>query len=97
MNIFLFMVAGYESTASVLGYCTYILATEDDVQRKLQAEIDNYWKENEKDIDYDLIADMTYMNLFFREVLRLYPSSGKVINRESNATTIVCGHQIEKG
>jgi cytochrome P450 len=97
MNVFLFMVAGYESTASLLAYSTYVLATQDEVQKKLQAEIDENWKENEKNIDYDIIADMTYMDLFLREVLRSYTVSGRLVNRESSETTMVCGHQIEKG
>jgi cytochrome P450 family 13 len=97
MNVFLFMVAGYETIASILAYSTYVLATEAEVQKKLQAEIDEHWQENEKELDYDLITDMTYMDLFLREVLRLYTFSGKVRVRESNESTIVCGHQIEKG
>ncbi|CAF2085859.1 unnamed protein product [Rotaria magnacalcarata] len=39
-NVFLFMVAGFESTATALAFSTYVLATEPDVQKKLQQEID---------------------------------------------------------
>ncbi|CAF2961446.1 unnamed protein product [Rotaria sp. Silwood2] len=93
-NAFLFMAAGYETTSTALAYSTYILATKPDIQHKLHAEIDVYY---ENKIDYDLITKMTYMDLFIREVLRMFPMSTMGITRQCNETTTVCGHQIDKG
>ncbi|CAF4337908.1 unnamed protein product [Rotaria sp. Silwood2] len=97
MNVCLFMVAGYETTATMLAYSTYILAIESEIHKKLQAEIDQHWQESEKELDYDVIVDMAYMDLFLHEVLQMYTFSGKVRIRVANETTIVCSHQIEKG
>lgn len=96
-NIFLFMVAGFDTTATVLCYSTYVLATQPEVQKKLQAEIDEHWQENEKEPNYDVITNIPYIDLFIREVLRLYSFSGRVRMRKANETTVICGHQIEKG
>ena len=41
-----FLLAGYETTAIVLSYTSYLLAMNTDVQEKLQAEIDNYFEED---------------------------------------------------
>ncbi|CAF3991065.1 unnamed protein product, partial [Rotaria sordida] len=67
LNVFLFMAAGFDTTSTALAYSTYILATKPDIQKKLQAEIDEH---QEKEIDYDLVAKMFYMDLFIQEVLR---------------------------
>jgi hypothetical protein len=88
------MAAGYESTSTILAYSTYILATKRTIQAKLQAEIDEH---QEKEVDYDSVAKMVYMDLFVREVLRMFPISAMALARRCNETTTVCGHKIEKG
>ena len=100
MNVFLFMLAGYESTASALAYSTYILATQSHIQDKLRKEIDQHWKEGDDDDDelnYELVNEMTYMEFFIREILRMYRVSGQNSTRINDKPTIVCGHQIDKG
>lgn len=97
MNIFLFMVAGFETTATTLAFSTYTLAMEPEVQSKLQAEIDKYWQDDEQKLDYDTILNMSYMDMFLHEVLRLYTFSGKVRIRECSESTTVCGYPVEKG
>jgi cytochrome P450 len=93
-NVFLFMVAGFDTTSTMFAYSTYILATEPDIQKKLQEEIDG---QHEKELDYDTVIKMEYMDLFLREVLRMYPPSTGVLTRVCNETTTVCGHNINKG
>ncbi|CAF1102353.1 unnamed protein product [Adineta steineri] len=93
-NVFLFMVAGFDTTSTMLGYCTYVLATQPDIQKKLQAEVDD---QHEKELDYDTVTKMEYMELFLREVHRMYPPSVATITRVCEQTTTVCGHTIEKG
>jgi cytochrome P450 len=88
------MAAGYETTSTALAYSTYILATKPDIQKKLQAEIDEY---EEQEINYDLVTKMVYMDLFMREVLRMFPITARAITRVCNETKIVCGHTIDKG
>ena len=40
-----FLMAGYDTTTNTLTYTTYLLATHPDVQKKLQAKIDQYFEE----------------------------------------------------
>ena len=42
----LFMIAGYETTSNALTYTAYQLALNPNIQQKLQAEIDEYFKNN---------------------------------------------------
>ncbi|CAF0791603.1 unnamed protein product [Rotaria sordida] len=98
-NIFLFMAAGYETTSTALAYSTYILATKQDIQEKLVEEIENSnWNDNNNGEEaYDTATNLSYLDLFVREVFRMYPITSKAMARECNTTTTVCGHIIEKG
>ena len=42
-QIFVFLAAGYETTATTLAYMSYYLALNPDVQSKLQNEIDEHF------------------------------------------------------
>jgi cytochrome P450 len=95
-NAVLFMLAGFETTSNFLAYSTYALAKHPDIQERLRLEIDQQWKESEE-LDYEQVAEMTYMDMFIREVLRMYRVSGQSSSRQCNSATTVCGHQIDEG
>ena len=97
MNAFLFMLAGFESTSAALAYSTYILAKHPDIQTKLRSEIEEHWKEDDEELSYDAISNITYMDYFIQEILRMYRVSGQNSTRVCNQTTTVCGRQIDKG
>ncbi|CAF2955596.1 unnamed protein product [Rotaria sp. Silwood2] len=84
-NIYLFMIAGYETTSTALSYISYVLATHPDEQQKLQEHIDIHFdSETEDDMpSYDTISQMEYLDMFVRETLRMYPILPIVINRQS--------------
>jgi cytochrome P450 len=97
-NVFLFMIAGYETTSTALAYSTYVLATQTEIQEKLVEEINqNNWDNNNEEDAYETAANLSYLDMFVREVLRMYPITNKGQIRECNITTNVCGHTIEKG
>ncbi|UJR30560.1 hypothetical protein I4U23_018089 [Adineta vaga] len=89
-NVFLFMIAGYETTSTALSYISYVLATHPNEQLKLQHHIDSYFDpENEDQMpSYDTIAQMDYLDMFIRETLRMYPIAPIVINRQSTETFV---------
>ncbi len=72
MNMVLFMLAGYETTSTTLTYCTYVLATHPDEQQKLHDEINSHFG-NEESVDFDSVKDLEYLEMFLKEVLRMYP------------------------
>jgi len=65
------------------------------MQTKIQKEIDELSKEDE--LDYDRIYNSNYLDLFVREVSRMFPGSIQVILRECTQDTVVCGYNIRKG
>jgi cytochrome P450 family 13 len=97
-NIYFFMIAGYETTSTALAYCTYVLATRPDIQDKVVHEIDQHdWNSKDEEHTYEIVTNLSYLELFIREVLRMYPITFKAIRRECNTTATVCGHIIEEG
>uniref|UniRef100_A0A672IT47 unspecific monooxygenase n=1 Tax=Salarias fasciatus TaxID=181472 RepID=A0A672IT47_SALFA len=72
----IFLFAGYETTSSSLTFLAYNLATNPDVMKKLQQEIDATFP-NKGPIDYQTLMDMEYLDAAINESLRLYP----IVNR----------------
>ena len=68
----IFFLAGYETTSSLLGFASYLLALNPDVQDTLYAEIQD--KAPSRDvIGYDVVNKMTYLDMVICESLRVYP------------------------
>ena len=75
-QVWIFFLAGYETTASTLSYCSYELAINQSVQDKLYHEIKSVVKDDE--IDYELLAKLPYLDAVISETLRKYPPLTKL-------------------
>jgi cytochrome P450 family 3 subfamily A len=64
----LFVLAGYETTASTLSYLLHELSLNPECQQKLYEEI----KSCGGNVDYDSIAKMQYLDACISETLRMY-------------------------
>lgn len=74
MNLVMFMLAGYETTSTCLSYCAFILAKYQDEQQKVRDEIDaQFHIESNITPNTDNIKSLEYMDMFIKEVLRVYP------------------------
>ena len=69
---FVFFIAGFETTASTLSFCSYELALNQDVQDKLCEEIKKIEEEKES-IDYETLSKLPYLDAVVSETLRKYP------------------------
>lgn len=66
-----FFLAGHETTASVLTWVFFILATRPDVTRRIRAEVREV--AGDGPVEFEHIRDLTFVRNVFRETLRLYP------------------------
>ena len=66
-----FFLAGHETTASVLTWTFFILATQPDVVARMRAEIDTVVGQGA--VGFDHIRRLHHVRNVFRETLRLYP------------------------
>lgn len=74
---FLFLIAGYETTASTLAFCSHELALNQQVQDKLYEEIKANC-DSKGEISYENLIKLPYLDAVLSETLRLYPPLPKV-------------------
>ncbi|XP_054166760.1 cytochrome P450 3A14-like [Oppia nitens] len=68
----IFFVAGYETTATTLTFCSYELALNPKVQDRLYEEIETAVDAN-GEISYDKLSKLPFLDSVLSETLRLYP------------------------
>lgn len=61
-QVFVFYVAGFETSSSTMSYCLYELAQNQDIQDRLRNEIQTVLEEQEGQLTYESIKAMTYLN-----------------------------------
>lgn len=91
----IFIFAGYETTSSSLTFLAYNLATNPDVMRKLQEEIDITFPDKAP-VQYQPLMEMEYLDSVINESLRLYPIASR-LERVAKASVEINGLVIPKG
>ncbi|XP_073506588.1 thromboxane-A synthase [Phyllobates terribilis] len=92
---FIFLIAGYETTSSLLSFTTYLLATHPESQEELLREVDEF-AETHDGADYNTVHDLPYMDMVISESLRMYPPAFRFA-REAAADCTVMGCKIPAG
>ncbi|WP_411026905.1 cytochrome P450, partial [Salmonella sp. s55044] len=90
-----FFVAGQETTGQLLSFTCEFVGRNPDVYKKLQEEIDRVIGDKE-DITYNDTCQLEYMNLVFKEVLRIAPPVVEVQRTNAN-DSIINGLTIPAG
>ncbi|CAK0764599.1 hypothetical protein CVIRNUC_003174 [Coccomyxa viridis] len=89
-----FLLGGYETTASALGFTIYSLAANPDKAAKLMQEVDAFGRDREPGrLD---IEQLPYVQACFKEALRLFPP-GHIAIREAVEDLDLDGHFVPKG
>ncbi|GFU11249.1 cytochrome P450 3A11 [Nephila pilipes] len=68
----LFFLVGYETTATMLTFASYCLATNSEWQEKLIKEVDESF-EKHTEMSYDAVRDMKILDAVLSETLRMHP------------------------
>ncbi|KAI3412155.1 hypothetical protein GPALN_002197 [Globodera pallida] len=85
MQLQLFLLAGFDTTANSLGFVSYNLACHPTVQLKAQEEIDTVCLN--EDATYEELNRLKYTEAVIKETLRLLPIAGIVTTRLCTETT----------
>ncbi|XP_052739042.1 cytochrome P450 6B5-like [Bicyclus anynana] len=93
----LFFGAGYETTATALSFLLYELAKHKEIQDKLIAEVDCYFKKKNGEIEYECINELPYLEACIDESLRMYPVLGVLTRDVMEDYTFPTGLRIQKG
>lgn len=95
-NAFLFLIAGYETTAITVANVSYLLAAHPDEQEKLFEEISEVCDPT-GDITYDQAQKLKRLEAFILETLRLFPPVISFVSRVGNTDVQAGGFTIPKG
>ncbi|GFX25012.1 cytochrome P450 3A8 [Trichonephila clavipes] len=71
----LFFMVGYETSASVLTFVAYCLATNPEWQEKLIKEVDEAFQKY-SEMSYDVVREMKVLDAIVSETLRMHPPIG---------------------
>ncbi|XP_054157203.1 cytochrome P450 3A9-like [Oppia nitens] len=94
---FVFLLAGYETTATLLAHLIYLLAINPEAQLKLVDEIRGHCDANGH-IDYETIIRLPYLDACISEALRMYgpaPITSRVPSQDYKLGNT--GITVEKG
>lgn len=70
-NSMVFLIAGHDATARAISFTIFELARNPQVQKKLRKELDSIVREEDS---YQAVMALTYLDMVFHEIIRLYPS-----------------------
>lgn len=59
---FLFFIAGFDTSSTVLSISLYELAANREIQLRLQNEIDTYLKRYNNEVTYEMMKSMPYLH-----------------------------------
>ncbi|XP_066602048.1 uncharacterized protein [Prorops nasuta] len=70
---FIFFLAGFDTTATVMAFALLVLAIHPEAQDKLVQEIDQIFEKSQGQPSYEDINNAEYLTAVINEILRLYP------------------------
>lgn len=72
-QMFLFQLAGYETSSTTLTYVVYELTKNAEIQERAREEVNSVLERHGNKITYDSVFDMPYLDCVVKEALRKYP------------------------
>ncbi|XP_026678357.1 cytochrome P450 9e2-like, partial [Diaphorina citri] len=74
----LFLIAGYETSSTLLMFASYQLSLNVDIQDKLRAHVNEILDKHGGKCTYEALQDMSYLEMVLNETLRMHPSVARV-------------------
>ncbi|XP_049951755.1 cytochrome P450 9e2-like [Schistocerca serialis cubense] len=68
----IFFIAGFDTVSTLLTFCSYLLATNEDVQQRLQREVDDLMQKSGGQPSYEQVLGCQYLDMVLSETLRMY-------------------------
>ncbi|XP_050435290.1 probable cytochrome P450 6a14 [Adelges cooleyi] len=72
-QVFVFFLAGFETSSTTLSFCLHELALNPNIQTKIQEELDAVVEKHGLPFTYDAIKSMDYLECCLKETMRKYP------------------------
>ena len=94
-NVFIFFLAGHETTASALSWLLYHLAIYPEIQQKVRDEVERVL--NGKPLTSEVMRELVYTSWVIKENMRVQPPVTEFATREAVQDTEFEGVSIPKG
>ncbi|XP_077286390.1 cytochrome P450 9e2-like [Arctopsyche grandis] len=75
---FLFFIAGFDTSSTLITFFFYEMLRNPDIQKRLQEEIDEFMLKSEGKLTYNDLQNMKYLDMTISETLRMWPPVGAV-------------------
>ncbi|XP_028901104.2 probable cytochrome P450 6a13 [Zeugodacus cucurbitae] len=72
-QVFVFIIAGYETTSTTMTNCLWELAVNEDIQELVREEIVQVMQDHDDVLTYECLKQMTYLDQALKETLRKHP------------------------
>jgi len=69
-----FMFEGHDTTASGINWILHLLGNHPEIQAKCHDELDAVFGDDSRDVTFDDLKNLPYLECVLKEALRLYPS-----------------------
>ncbi|XP_077506220.1 cytochrome P450 3A4-like isoform X2 [Amblyomma americanum] len=96
-NCFLFLAAGFETTATALSFVLYELARHPEEQERVFEEVTAQLSENSGELGYDGVQKLRRLGMVISECLRLYPPLVLFTARVCGRDTKLGGYTVPAG
>ncbi|KAF1758090.1 hypothetical protein GCK72_014548 [Caenorhabditis remanei] len=90
-----FMFEGHDTTSTGLMWAIHLIGNHPEIQRKIQAELDEVMGD-EEDVTTEHLARLKYLECVLKEALRLFPSV-PIIMRELSEDQVIGGVSVPEG
>ncbi|KAM3958723.1 LOW QUALITY PROTEIN: uncharacterized protein ACR2FA_007246 [Aphomia sociella] len=97
-QLMVFFAAGFETSSSTTSMTLHLLAYHPEEQAKVQEDIDKVLTKCDNKLCYDAVREMTYLEMAFKETMRIFPPLGYVSRQSANKYTFEdLGFTIDEG
>lgn len=72
-QVFIFYIAGNETSTSTIAYTLYELSQDVDLMLRAQQDIETTLEQHNGQLTYEAVKDMQFIDLCVKETLRKYP------------------------
>lgn len=96
-NCFIFLAAGFDTTATSLAFVLYTLAKYPEEQERVYSELAVAFPDGEQELTFHTVQELKRLDMVVKETLRMYPPVVLFVARACAQERTVMGQYFPKG